>query len=194
VHHSRRIPLHLELPGSERPLFSNQDIEVIVCGVQPRVALRPEWGAKDNEIFGDAGMDDVHCAHRAARVIEHPLSRVDVDFDSVGRVGEREVGDNVLDHAGSVGGRRRGRDGRLRELVQFGRVEDIPSVLDAVQKPANSDHEENKSHPRSPHSEKMLRFLGVLSGVHGHDENSTGKRHWQVTSKFTTIAVEDCAQ
>ena len=73
VHVAWPIPLHLERTGLERPLLTDEDVEVVVCGVEARVTLRAERRTKDDEILGDARVYDVHRAHRAARVVEHPF-------------------------------------------------------------------------------------------------------------------------
>lgn len=73
VHVARPIPLHLERTGLERPLLADEDVEVVVGGVEARVPLRAERRAKDDEVLGDAGVYDVHRAHRAARIVEHPF-------------------------------------------------------------------------------------------------------------------------
>ena len=76
---TRSVPFHLQRARLERPLLSDEDMEVVVGGVKARVALRTEWGAKDDEVLGDARVDDVHRAHRAAGIVEHPFGAVRVD-------------------------------------------------------------------------------------------------------------------
>jgi len=68
------------------------------------VPLCPEWCPKDDEVFGDAGMDNVHGTHGAAGVVEHPLVLVSVEAYVGGWVCGREVCDDVVDHAGWVVG------------------------------------------------------------------------------------------
>ena len=99
MHTPSRIPLHLERTRRERPLLPNEDIEIIIGGVQPRVPLRTEWRSKDNEVLGNAGMDDIHGTHGAAGIVEHPLVLVSVETYVGGRVRGREVCDDVVDHA-----------------------------------------------------------------------------------------------
>ena len=73
MHVTGAVPLHFERTGLERPLLPDEDVEIVVGDVQARVALCAEWRAKDDEVLGDAGVDDVHRAHRAARVVEYPF-------------------------------------------------------------------------------------------------------------------------
>ena len=73
VHVTRLVALHLQRARLERPLLADEDVEVVVGGVEARVALGAERRAKDDEVLGDARVDDVHRAHRAAGVVEHPL-------------------------------------------------------------------------------------------------------------------------
>ena len=73
VYVTRLVALHLERTRLERPLLADEDVEVVVRGVEARVALGAERRAKDDEVLGDARVDDVHRAHRAAGVVEHPL-------------------------------------------------------------------------------------------------------------------------
>ena len=88
VHAAGAVPLHMELPGAEGPLLADEDVEVVVGGVQAGVALCAERGAKDDEVLGDGGVDDVHGAHGPACVVEHPLGGVGVERDGTTRAGE----------------------------------------------------------------------------------------------------------
>ena len=81
------IPFHLQRARSKGPLFSNQDIEIVISGVQPRVSLRPQRRAKDDQVFGDTCVDNVHGAHCAAGVVEYPFFLVGVDPNLRGWVG-----------------------------------------------------------------------------------------------------------
>ena len=87
MHGPRSIPFHFQRTGSKGPLFSNQDVEIIISGVQPRVSLRPQRRAKDDQVFGDACVDDVHGAHGAASIVEYPFLFVRVDPNLRGWVG-----------------------------------------------------------------------------------------------------------
>ena len=104
VHVAGAVPLHFERTRLERPLLPNEDVEIVVGGVQARVALGTKRRAKDDEVLGDAGVDDVHRAHRAARIAEHPFGAVGVDGDARGRVGRGDVGEDVRYHARRVVG------------------------------------------------------------------------------------------
>lgn len=68
-------------------------------------------------------MDDVHAAHGAASIVEHPLL-LDVPLRvDVGRVVLVQLGDDVLDDLGGVVAV--GRDAALREAVQLVEPEDV---------------------------------------------------------------------
>lgn len=134
------IHLFLQCTRRERPLLANQDIKVVIRSMQPRVPLRAQGRPEDNEVLRDRRVDDVHCAHRTARVVEHPFRRLAVrevrrreggvarvEGDNGGGVGRSEVRQDVRDH--TVGGVWGGGDGGLRELVQEGGVEDVPTGL-----------------------------------------------------------------
>ena len=129
VHVAGPIPLHFERAGLERPLLADEDVEVVVGGVEARVALRSERRAKDDEVLRDARVDHVHRAHRAPGVVEDPFGAVRVERHAAraARVGRGEIGEDVRDHAGRVVGRR-GEGGQL-QLVQVDRIKDVPSIL-----------------------------------------------------------------
>lgn len=69
-----RIPLHLQRARPEGPLFAHKDVEIVVCSVQTRVSFCAERRPEDDEVLGDARVDNVHRAHGSARVVEHPLT------------------------------------------------------------------------------------------------------------------------
>ena len=127
MHVTGAVPLHLQRARLERPLLSDEDVEVVVGGVEARVTLRTERRAKDDEVLRDARVDHVHRAHRAARVVEDPFGAVRVERDARARIGRGEIGDDVRDHPRCVVGRR-GERGQL-ELVQMDRIKDVPSIL-----------------------------------------------------------------
>lgn len=127
MHVTRAVPLHLQRARLERPLLSDEDVEVVVGGVEARVSLRTERRAEDDEVLRDARVDHVHRAHRAARVAEDPFGAVRVERDARARIGRGEIGDDVRDHARCVVGRC-GERGQL-ELVQMDRIKDVPSIL-----------------------------------------------------------------
>lgn len=129
MHTPSRIPLHLQVRRCERPLLPDQDIEVIVRGVQPRMSLRAEGSTEDDEILGDAGVDDIHRTHGAPGVVEHPFGGVGVQSDLGGGVGGGEVLDDVVRHERGVVGFGGVGDGGLGQLVKVGRVKDVPPVL-----------------------------------------------------------------
>ena len=132
VHVTRSVPFHLQLARLERPLLADEDMEVVVGGVKARVTLRAEWRAKDDEVLGDARVDDVHRAHRTAGVVEHPFGAVRVERHVRVGVGGGEIGEDVRDHARCVVGRY-GERGEL-QLVEMDRVENIPSILGVKKK------------------------------------------------------------
>jgi len=96
--------------------------------MQPRMPLRAQRRPKYNEVLRDARVNDVHCTHRPARIVEHPFAGIGVDGDLSGGVCQGEVGDNVLDHPCSFVWR--GGNGGFGELVKARWVKNIPLVLE----------------------------------------------------------------
>lgn len=88
----------------ECPLLSNKDVEVVIRSVQARVTFRAKRCTEDNEVFGNAGVDDVHGAHGSPSVVEHPLLLVRVDCYLSGGICRGEVRDNVVNHSTKVVG------------------------------------------------------------------------------------------
>jgi len=129
VHVTGAVPLHLQRARLERPLLPDEDVEVVVGGVEAGVSLRTQRRAKDDQVLRDARVDHVHRPHRAPRVVEHPFRAVRVDRDARAWVGRGQIGDDVRDHARCVVGRCAER--RQLELVQMDRIKDIPSILEA---------------------------------------------------------------
>ena len=130
VHAPRRVPLHLQVWRAERPLLANQYIEVVVRGVHAGVTLSTERCPEDDEVLGDARVDDVHRTHGAAGIAEHPLGGVGVEGEDGGRVLGSEVGYDVGDDSVDVVWVR--LDRVLRESVESFRSEDIPAVLRGI--------------------------------------------------------------
>jgi len=95
------VSLHLKCAGFKRPLFADQDMEVIICSVQSGMALRAKGSSKDDEIFRDGRVDDVHGTHGASGVVEDPFRGVGIDNNNTrgSGVGCGEVRYDVLDHA-----------------------------------------------------------------------------------------------
>jgi len=143
MHIPRLVSLHLQRARCERPLLTLQNMEVIICGVEARVALCAEGGAEDDQVLRNRRVYNVHSAHCAARVVEQPLRRlavrelpvcgrggvagIDVKRNDGRRVRLGEVREDVLDHAVCVvwgGGY-----GGLREFMQECGIEDIPPGL-----------------------------------------------------------------
>lgn len=104
VHIARAVPFHFQGARLEGPLFPDKDMEIVVGGVQTRVALGAKWRPEDDEVLCDAGVDNIHGAHGATCVAEHPLGAVGVYGDARGRVGRCEVREDVRYHAGCVVG------------------------------------------------------------------------------------------
>jgi len=156
VHVAWPVPFHLERAGLERPLLADEDVEVVVGGVEARVALGAEGRAKDDEVLGDARVDDVHRAHRAARVVEDPFGAVRVDREARAWVGRGEIGDDVGDHARRVVGRH-GESGQL-ELVEMDGIKEVPSILDRV-KPAERGEGDEENEGTSSPLGKWVWFL-----------------------------------
>jgi hypothetical protein len=99
VHVARPVTLHLQCARLERPLLADEDMEVVIGGVKARMALRTERRAKDDEVLGDARVYDVHRAHRATSIVEHPFGTVRVDRYARVGVGGGQIGEDVRDHA-----------------------------------------------------------------------------------------------
>ena len=127
MHVARAVDLHVQVRGVERPLFPNEDVEVVIGGVHTSVAFGTERRAEDDEVLRNACVDDVHRTHRAASVADDPLGRVCVQSDDGGWVLRGEVGDNVGDD--SVNVVRVCLDRVLGEGVEGLGIEDIPAVL-----------------------------------------------------------------
>jgi hypothetical protein len=128
VHVAGPVSLHLERARLERPLLADEDVEVVVCGMEARVTLRAERRPKDDEVLRDARVHDVHRAHRPTRIVENPLRAVGVDrHASRARVRRGEIRDDVRDHPRRIVGRC-GQRGKLK-LVQMDRIKDVPSIL-----------------------------------------------------------------
>lgn len=117
MHAPRRIALHRQIGRGKRPLFTDEDIEVVVRSVHSRMALCSNRRAEHDKVLGDAGVDNVHGTHRAARVVEHPLLRVWVECYLCGGVGLCEVGDDVRGHESGIIGCGRGSDRGLGKFV-----------------------------------------------------------------------------
>lgn len=62
-----------EATRSESPLFSLEDMEEIIGGVETTVTLCAQGCTEEDKILSDAGMNDVHGPHGAARVVEDPF-------------------------------------------------------------------------------------------------------------------------
>ena len=88
VHVTGVVPLHLQRARLERPLLSDEDVEVLVGGVEAQVSLCTERRAKDDRVLRDAR---VRRANRAARVVEDPFRAVRVDRDARACVAVRLV-------------------------------------------------------------------------------------------------------
>lgn len=126
------ISLHLQCAGFKGPLFTDQDVEIIVCGVQSGVALRAKGGAKNNEVFRDGRVNDVHGTHGAPSVVKNPFGGVRVESDDTrrGGVGRREVRRDVLNHAIQIVGVC--SNGIFRDLMEEWWVKNVPPVLKPV--------------------------------------------------------------
>ena len=148
VHVTGAVPLHLQRTRPERPLLSDEDVEVVVGGVEAPVSLRIERRAKDNQVLRDARVDHVHRPHRAARVVEHLFRAVRVDRDARAWVRRGQIGDDVRDHTRCVVGRC-GERGQL-ELVNKERTLTVSGQLNVA----------------SVRSRKMARVAHLVSWSH----------------------------
>lgn len=108
-------------------------MEVIVCSVQSSVALRAKGSSKDDEIFRDGRVNDVHSTHGTSSVVKDPFRGVGIYNNDIrgSGVGCGEVRHDVLDHAIQVIGMC--GNGVFCDLVKKWWVEDIPLVLDRKQ-------------------------------------------------------------
>ena len=70
---TRTIDRLRELAWLEDPLFTLEDVEVVVGGVKTGVSLGSKRGAEYDQVLGDRRMNDVHGAHSASGVVEYPL-------------------------------------------------------------------------------------------------------------------------
>ena len=68
------------------------------------MSLGSKWRAKDDEIFSDAGMNDVHGTHGTACIVEDPFILVRVESYLFGWISKCEVRDDVVNHSGGVVG------------------------------------------------------------------------------------------
>lgn len=124
---SRWISLHLQLSGLECPLFADENVEVVISGVQTSMTLGTQWCAKYNKVFSDACMDDVHGTHGTPCITEYPFFSVRVQGNLVSRVSAGQVLNDVIYHPSSIIGRC--LDGLLGKLVKECRLKDIPPLL-----------------------------------------------------------------
>lgn len=99
--HAWSITFHLELTGTESPLFSHENMEVIVRSVNASVSLGSKWRTEDNKVFCDARVDDVHRAHGTSSIIKYPVL-VGIKTYFVVRVRFCEIRDDMRDHARGV--------------------------------------------------------------------------------------------
>lgn len=76
VHRTRRVLLALKVPGLVGVLRTRQDVEVVVRRVTASVALGAKRRAKEDQVFGDGSVDDVHGTHRTTSVVKDPLGRL----------------------------------------------------------------------------------------------------------------------
>ncbi len=127
VHGARTVDLHGEIRGIERPLLPNEDVEVVVGSVHAGVALGTEGRAEDDEVLGDARVDDVHRTHCTTGVADHSLGGIGVEGDDRRRVLRGEVGDDMRDNGVDVVRMR--LDRVLGEGMEGLGGENIPAVL-----------------------------------------------------------------
>ncbi len=91
----RSVPLHLQAPRCERPLLPDQNVKIVISGMQPRVSLCAQRRAEYDEVLSDARVDDVHRAHRTAGVAEDPFVLARVEGNERGGIVRGEVRDDV---------------------------------------------------------------------------------------------------
>ena len=69
-----------------------------------RVSFSAKRGAEDDEIFSNAGMNDVHGPHGSACIVEDPFILVGVESNFLRGICQSEVGNDVVDHSGGIVG------------------------------------------------------------------------------------------
>ena len=88
VNISRFVPLHLESAWSECPLLANEYVEVIIRSMQSSVSLGTKGRTKDDEIFSDGCVNDVHGTHGTPSIVKHPFRGIGVERNLIGRLRE----------------------------------------------------------------------------------------------------------
>lgn len=65
-------PLHLFGQGAScvRRLLSIEDVEIVIGSVSTRVTFSANWRPENNEVFRNAGMNNIHPTHGAAGIVE----------------------------------------------------------------------------------------------------------------------------
>ena len=95
------------------------------------MTLDAKQHAKDDEVLGESGdahVNDIHRAHCATGIVEHPFEAVCVEQHAHIGIDGSEIGKDVQDHARCVVGQcgERGECGEL-QLIEMDWVENIPS-------------------------------------------------------------------
>lgn len=168
VYVSGVINLPDECPGGIGGLTTGEDVKVVVCGVSAGVAFGADGCAKDDDVFGDTGVQKEHAPHSAAGIVEKPFIRVlPVGIPPDVRVVLDQFFDEGVDHKGGVGrrggsgGERVGEgEGGLDRGVEGGRVEDVEFVVDGVGPDVKRGEDSEEQTPDAPSPETPGRVGG----------------------------------
>ena len=134
-----------EISRLKDPLFTLEDVEVVVGGVKTGMSLGTKRGAENDQVLGDGRVDDIHRTHRTSRVVEHPLRGVGIENDGRRcflegycpqrggwrelRVFGRKVRHDVVDNSAHVF--TVNRNSVLGEAVEARWVKNVPLILQA---------------------------------------------------------------
>ena len=154
-----RIDLRVVLAGGVGPLLACQDMEVVIGSVAASVALGANGGTEDDEVLGDAGVDDVHGAHGAAGVVEDVLL---VQVDIVGVQAMQLRGDVAHDAARVVAVRRDATLSQILQVVRLEDVEDVGVLLDQIDQRREHANENGEVGEESRHGCRAGGFNNVL--------------------------------
>lgn len=79
VYASRWISFHLQASWLESPLFTDENIEIVVYGMEPSVPFGAQRRSENEYVLCNTGVDDIHSAHSTASIVEDPFGFVGVD-------------------------------------------------------------------------------------------------------------------
>jgi len=73
MHRSGWVPLSTQITGTECKLLTIKNVEVVICSMTASVTFRTDRCAKENQVFSDRRVDDVHGTHGATCIVEYPF-------------------------------------------------------------------------------------------------------------------------